>query len=251
MVLVSRSKPPRSLGHRVWLCRRRHLEASQWHLECFRILRKISGHIFFFTALYALSPSVIGAGIFSLPQKINDKTNQSIFRTISKQQPACCWKPEQCGVTDTSSFVLTPLSSASLKGKWTENIFKDTNHHSLLDLKWERSSADKPHVKPEAVFVFPKPDTLMERDTAREAPTAFLFIFGLAAESTGPVPSCSQQCAWVTTGAYELAFPTPPHAGLETALCYSFFFLLKAVLAVMSSVASPVNPHAHQAASLL
>lgn len=58
--------------------------------------------------------------VFSFLRKPTTKPTTVIFPVSSKQQPDCCQKPEQCGVTDTSSFVLTLLSSVSLKGKWTE-----------------------------------------------------------------------------------------------------------------------------------
>lgn len=109
-------------------------------------------------------------------------------------------------------------------------------------------------MKPDAVSVFPRPDISMERQAGKLLRhfCSFLSIFVLAAESVGPVPSWCQQCAGVTTGGLlaDLLDLSSCRGGNGTWIV-SFFFLLKAVLAAMSSVASTVNPHAHQAAPLL
>lgn len=192
MVFISRSKALRSLGHRVWPCKRRHFQAA--HLETFRFLRKISGNI--------LCPelnrfSVLA--VFSFLRKPPTKPTIVIFPASFKQQSDCCQKPEQYGVTDISSFVLTFLSSASLKGKWTEKHIQ--RYKSPLPLRSEMGEEpcwEIPHGTWCCLF---SPGLIYQwRETGREAPARFLFIFGLAAESVGPVPSCCHQCAWVTLG---------------------------------------------------
>lgn len=156
---------------------------------------------------------------FPFLRKPTTKPTRVFFLTSSKQQPACCWKAERCGVTDTSSFVLTPLSSASLKGKWTENIFKDTNHHSLSDLRWERSSADKPHVKPETVSVFPRPDTLMETQPGK-LPQHFWPCCWVYRTSLKLVPAmCMGDHRWLWAG---LSDPSSCRAGNSTRLFLLF-----------------------------
>lgn len=73
-----------------------------------------------FFSLWLCMLWVISAGSFFLPQKTNNKTKHSNF---SSQFQAAAWvlpETRAVPVTDTSSFVLTLLSSASLKGKQME-----------------------------------------------------------------------------------------------------------------------------------
>lgn len=84
MVLVSRAKPLRSLGHRLRPCKRRFSEA-RWHLEGFRVLRKIFGHTFSFMALYALRQSDIRA-VFFFPSSENEY--QNLPQYFSKPAPS-------------------------------------------------------------------------------------------------------------------------------------------------------------------
>lgn len=182
--------------------------------------------------------------VFSFLRKPTTKASTVIFPASSKQQPDCCQKPERCGVTNTSSFVLTLLSSASLKGKWTEkHIQRYKSPQSLRSEMGEEPCWEMPRGTWCCLF---SPGLIYPwRETGREAPARFLFIFGLAAESVAPVPSSCQQCAWVTVGGLwaGLLDLSSCRAGNSTWIFFTFFFLLKAVLAMMSSGASTVNPH--------
>lgn len=110
------------LGHRACPCKRRRSEASRWHLEGFRFLRKIFGHIFFFTAMYALSQWVISAGIFFLPQKTNNKTNHSTF-SHQLQAAACMLLESRAARNDRYIFLCvdTPFfSTIKRKMNWKQ-----------------------------------------------------------------------------------------------------------------------------------
>lgn len=209
------------------------------------------GHIVFFTALYALSQSVISAGIFFLPQKTTNKTNHSIFSS-QLQAAACLLLGTRAVQSDSYIFLCvdTPFFSIIKRKMNWKHIQRYKSPQSLRSVMGEEPCWEIP-CEAWCCLCFPQA-WYIDGETGREAPAAFLFIFVLAAESVGSVPSWCQRCAGVTTdGLLAGLFDLSSCRGGNGTWIFSFFFLLKAVLAAMSSVASTVNPHAHRAAPLL
>lgn len=183
--------------------------------------------------------------VFSFLRKPTTKPTTVIFPASSKQQPDCCHKPEWCRVTDTSSCVLILLSSASLKGKWME---KHIQRYKSPQALWSEMGEEPCWEIPHGTWCcLSSPGLIYQwRETGREAPARFLFIFSPVAEPVGPVPSCCQQCAWVTVGGLwdGLLDLSSCRAGNSTWIFFYFLFSSENCPCYDEPGTPTVSPHA-------